>query len=380
MKLTLGDINKIAQSDIPALSEIKKVQRAANRVIRRINSIFPGTIDTELAFIRKRANLKESLTFANAQPDTIVTTTDISSSISPGFVAYIFGTVNNDGFYYINGVSTTTITLVGDAKLIAETISSTIAIFDVRAHEILASTTTKLTFADANPDTITDQDSVIDYENLGTALNDIVIITGTVSNDGAYSVASVKGHVITMQTNDSLSVEGSITCRIRIIRPSVAYQFDTENNELTVPSDVKEIIKVFENNLELDSRSFEFVNDSNNSTELVYNIRQRSKIRFPSGIGDGVDDEIHVKVNKDVSEFLNTASAASIEIPTSMKETIISGTLSYLLATPEFKDEDLFALNKDSYDSGLEAISELEKERSPSAKHERDYDYFPPTT
>ena len=103
MKLTLGDINKIAQSDIPALSQIKKVQRSANRVIRRINSLFPGTIDTELAFIRKRANLTESLTFASANPDTIVTTTDISSSVSPGFVAYVFGTANNDGFYYVTG-------------------------------------------------------------------------------------------------------------------------------------------------------------------------------------------------------------------------------------------------------------------------------------
>ena len=63
-----------------------------------------------------------------------------------------------------------------------------------------------------------------------------------------------------------------------------------------------------------------------------------------------------------------------------MEETIISGTLSYLLATPEFKDEDLFAMNKDAYDAGLKAISEQELERSPNAVHERDYDYFPPAT
>ena len=379
MRLTLGDINKIAQVGIPALSGIKKVQNSANRVIRRINSIFPGTIDTELAFVRKRANLKESLTFASADPDTIVTTTDISAVISPGFVAYIFGTANNDGFYYVAGVSTVTITLVGDSKLIAETVSATIAIFDVRAQEILPPTNASLTHAAASPDTITDS-GVNDFENLGVALNDIAILTGSSNNDGAYSIASSKGFEITLQTNECLNAVGPEAGRIRIIRPSVSYQFDAENNELTVPSDVKEIIKVFENNVELDSRSFEFVNDSNNSTELVYNIRERSKIRFPSGIGDTAADELHVKVNKDVSEFLNTASAAFIEIPTSMKETIISGTLSYLLATPEFKDQDLFALNKDSYDSGLALISELEIERSPAAKHERDYDYFPPTT
>ena len=379
MKLTLGDINKIAQSDIPALSEIKKVQRSANRVIRRINSIFPGTIDTELAFVRKRANLTESLTFASADPDTIVTTTDISSSISPGFVAYILGTANNDGFYYVASVSTVTITLVGDSKLIAETVSATIAIFDVKAQEILPPTNASLTHAAASPDTITDS-GVNDFENLGVALNDIAILTGSSNNDGAYSIASSKGFEITLQANESLNAVGPEAGRIRIIRPSIAYQFDAENNELTVPSDVKEIIKVFENNVELDPRSFEFVNDSNNSTELVYNIRERSKIRFPSGIGDTAADELHVKVNKDVPEFLNAASAAFIEIPTSMKETIIAGTLSYLLATPEFKDQDLFALNKDAYASGLSAISELEKERSPSAKHERDYDYFPPTS
>ena len=379
MKLTLGDINKFAQSDIPSLSSIKKVETAANRVIRRINSIFPGTIDTELGFIRKVANTTESLVFASANPDTIVTVTDLSASISPGFVAFVYGTANNDGFYYIASVSTVTITLVGDSKLIAETVSATIAIFDVRAKEILPPTNASLTHANANPDTITDS-GVNDFENLGVALNDIFILTGSSNNDGAYSIASAAGFKITLQTDENLNAVGPEAGRIRIIRPSVSYQFDTENNELTVPSDVKEIIKVFENNKELDPRSFESVNDSNNSTKLIYNVRGRSKIRFPSGVGDSADDEIHLEINKDISEFLNTASAASIEIPASMKETIIAGTLSYLLATPEFKDEDLFALNKDAYDSGLRAITELEIVRLPNAKHDRDYDYFTPTS
>ena len=238
MKMTLGDINKLAQSDIPTLADVKRVQRAANRVIRRINSIFPGTVDTELGFVRKLANTTENLTFASANPDTIVTTTDISSVINPGFVAFIFGTANNDGLYYIGGVSTNTITLVGDAKLIAETVSATIAIYDVRAQEILPPTNASLTHANASPDTITDS-GVNDFENLGVALNDIVILTGGSGNDGAYSIASASGFKITLQSDESLDSEGPVPNRIRIIRPSVAYQFDTENNELTIASNVK---------------------------------------------------------------------------------------------------------------------------------------------
>lgn len=380
MKLALGDLNKIAQSDIPALSQISEVQRAANRVIRRINSIFPGTMETELAFTRKLADTTGNLTFADANPDTIVTDTDHSSVISAGFVAQAWTTTKNDGAFYINGVSTVTITLVGDEIVIAEgPTSQKIAIYDVKAYEILPETNASLTFAAATPDTILDS-GANDFENLGTALNDIAILTGSSNNDGAYSIASAKGFKITLQTNESLNAVGPENARIRIIRPSLSYRFDAENNELILPKYVKEIIKVFENNKELDPRPFEFINDSNNSTELAFNMRERNRIRFPSGIGDVAADEIHITVMKSIIEFLNSASAAFVEIPSSMEETIISGTLSYLLAKPQFKDSDLFAMNKEAYDAGIKAISEQELERSPNAAHERDYDYFPPTT
>lgn len=510
LSLTLGDIARIAKSEIPALSNITEVYRSANRVLGRINSLFPGVMETELAFTRKLANTTENLTFelspttgaealtnggftgsadnwslgsgwtysnneivvssgdtigltqvagdqqtvivigktyevtfrisnysagtvvprvgstgigtsrsANGtftesivaagttsflmfggtggnifsgtidsisctldetpppEPDKIVTTTDLSASALPGRVAYIFGTANNDGLYYIGSVSTVTITLVGVSKLVAEgPVSATIAIYDVQVHEILPETNTILTHTTS---TMTDS-GLNDFQRMGTKEGDIVILVGSARNNGAYSVASSNGLEITLQSDESLTAIGPSYGRIRIIRPSLAYQFDSENNELKLPDYVKEIVKVFQNDEELTPRSFEFVNNSNNSSALVFNTRERSKIRFPWGIGNAVDDEIHVKVKKDIIEFLYADSISAIEIPALMEEVIIAGTLSLILAKPKYRDDISFKFNNDIYVKGLKEMVDLEIEYEPPAVIERDYDYFPEAT
>ncbi len=377
INLTLGDIDIIAKSEIPLLSNIAEVYRSANRIIGRINTIFPGVMETELAFTRKVANTTENLTFASADPDTIVTTTDLSALALPGRVAYIYGTLYNDGLYYIGSVSTVTITLVGISKLVAEgPVSATISIYELAGHEILPDTNTILTYTAS---TMTDS-GLNDFERLGVEENDIVILVGTSNNDGAYSVASSKGLDITLQSDESLNVVSYEVGRIRIIRPSLAYQFDAENNELILPDYVKEVVKLFENKVKLDPRTFEYINDLNNSSQLAFNTRERSKIRFPSGIGNNADDEIHIKVKKDIIEFLYPDSISTIEIPASMEEVIIAGTLSLILAKPKYRDTNLFKFNNDIYVKGLKEMAELEIDYEPQSVAKRDYDYFPETT
>ena len=343
MNLTLGTLFKEIQSDISNLVEINVVRRAANRVIGQINDVFMGYQVDEVGVIRKLANTKEAMVFANADPDTIVTTTDISDSIRPSFVAFIFGQDRNNGRYYINSASAKTITLVGDEKLMPseliedsdnrdfanasewtnvninaydETndltitadavgqyatlpvanapmiaakkyrlvfdvanlvstwtirdftgaqifgtvsangtgqsieftlktlltggfrivsvatnssadfdnfslyqIDATISIYDFKALEILEPTNALIATANANPDTITDS-GVNDFEDLGAKANDIIILESTTeSESGAYSVASVSGFKITLQTNESLAGVSQESMRIRIIRP-----------------------------------------------------------------------------------------------------------------------------------------------------------------
>ena len=377
VSLTLGAIDKIVQAEIPTFSNMPEVYRSANRVIGRVNSLFPGVMETELAFTRKVANTTEDLTFASADPDTIVTTTDLSASALPGRVAYVYGTQYNDGLYYIGSVSTVTITLVGASKLIAEgPVSATIAIYDVQAHEILPETNTILTHTTS---TMTDS-GLNEFERIGVQEDDIIILVGSARNDGAYSIASSSGLEITLQSDEALTAVGPSYGRIRIIRPSLAYQFDTENNELKLPDYVKEVVNVFENNEELTPRSFEYTNSSNNSSQLAFNTKERSKIRFPSGIGNSAGDEIHVKVKKDIIEFLYIDSISSIDIPAVMEEIIIAGTLSLIFAKKKYRDDNSFKFNNDIYTEGLEKMVNLELQYEPEKEVERDYDYFPETT
>ena len=506
LNFTLGHIDRIVKSEIPALSNISEVYRSANRVIGKINTLFPGVMETELAFTRKVADTTENLTFnpspttgaealtnggfdnnadkwalesgytwnsgaidistaspkamrqveanqavpivlgkayeviftitnyvsgkaqvrvgntgtgadrssngtftetivaagsvrsfeirarvgANLictidtvsctvdetpppEPDTIVTTTDLSASVLPGRVAYVYGTQFNDGLYYIGSVSGVTITLVGVSKLIAETVSATISIYDVQAHEILPETNTILTHTTS---TMTDS-GVNEFERMGVKEDDIIILVSSAFNNGAYSIASSKGLEITLQSDESLMAFGPAPGRIQIIRPSIAYQFDTENNELKLPDYVKKVVKVFENDKELTPRSFEYTNNPNNSSELAFNTKERSKIRFPSGIGGNAGDEIRVKVKKDIIEFLYVDSKISIVIPALMKEIIIAGTLSLIYANPKYRDMNLFKFNNDIYVKGLKEMIDLEIEYSPPAVAKRDYDYFP---
>ena len=143
---------------------------------------------------------------------------------------------------------------------------------------------------------------------------------------------------------------------------------------------MKKIVKVFKNDEELTPRSFEYTNNPNNSSELAFSTKERSKIRFPSGIGNSADDEIRVKVKKDIIEFLFADSISAIEIPAVMEEVIIAGTLSLILAKPQYRDDVSFKFNNDIYLEGLERMVDLEIEHSPPADVERDYDYFPETT
>ena len=79
---------------------------------------------------------------------------------------------------------------------------------------------TDLQFADAGPDTIT---TIIgDFTEFVTA-GDTIVVVGSVSNDGSYLVDSVTATVITLDSGEALSNEGTADVSANISRDGTVY-------------------------------------------------------------------------------------------------------------------------------------------------------------
>jgi len=79
---------------------------------------------------------------------------------------------------------------------------------------------TDLQFADAGPDTIT---TVIgDFTEFVTA-GDTIVVVGSVSNDGSYLVDSLTATVITLDSGEALSNEGTADVSANISRDGTVY-------------------------------------------------------------------------------------------------------------------------------------------------------------
>ncbi len=71
-----------------------------------------------------------------------------------------------------------------------------------------------VTFADADPDTITRATG--DWVADGFRVGDIIVVSGTVSNDGSYVVTTVTTTVLTLATADELTAEVFVGPAIRV--------------------------------------------------------------------------------------------------------------------------------------------------------------------
>jgi len=130
--LTTGNILNEVQSEIPQLNDTKQVYRAINRVLRDINTEYPGVLTTEAA-ITTIAEAETGLTYtaADADPDTV---TAASFSAFPtgddatdwaGYYLIISSStpIDNDGIYEIatTNETSTLFTLASGEEISAAT-------------------------------------------------------------------------------------------------------------------------------------------------------------------------------------------------------------------------------------------------------------------
>ena len=131
---------------------------------------------------------------------------------------------------------------------------------------ITISATTTLAFANANPDTITRAGG--SWISDGVAAGDIITITGSVSNNGSFTVASRTATVITLVATDTLTVEGAVAATATCARP-----FKRDIGGVTYGYNWR----LFGNDAELSS-CYEFVQ---------YSLRQTTDIDYGPGTARG---------------------------------------------------------------------------------------------
>lgn len=86
-----------------------------------------------------------------------------------------------------------------------------------KSEAVSLASTGNLTFANANPDTI--QRASGSWTGDGVAAGDIITITGSVSNNGTYTVATPGTTTMTLVATDSLVAEGPVAATATVTRP-----------------------------------------------------------------------------------------------------------------------------------------------------------------
>jgi len=98
-----------------------------------------------------------------------------------------------------------------------------------------------VTFADANPDTIT-RTGGTSFLTSGFGIGMTIVITGSASNDGTYTIANVTSTIITLKTQDTLVAEGPVSCAISALRQIRTVYLTS--NDVGSPDDVYSIVNL----------------------------------------------------------------------------------------------------------------------------------------
>ena len=106
--------------------------------------------------------------------------------------------------------------------------------------EYETSVTDNMTFADADPDTITRASG--SWITDGFVAGDEVDVSGSASNDGTYIVASVAASVLTLHAAETLAAEGPVSCTVK----TSVYGVDTQS---TATADVADNLPRNPNNI-----------------------------------------------------------------------------------------------------------------------------------
>ena len=146
--------------------------------------------ENTIAFIGRIT--RDDIAFVDGGEDEDTITTVAGDFVAAGFtigcVITVSGSASNDGEYTITGVVSDTLNVV-TGSLTAEDAGNSITIFD------------------SNPDTITDSGS--GFLTAGFKAGDLIIVSGSTSNNGTYAIDSVVAGTITLISGNNLVFEAA---------------------------------------------------------------------------------------------------------------------------------------------------------------------------
>jgi len=309
--LTTGNILNEVQSEIPQLNDTKQVYRAINRVLRDINTEYPGVLTTEAA-ITTIAEAETGLTYtaADADPDTVT---------AAGFSAFPAGEGATDwaGYYLIISSSTP---IDNDGIYEIATTNETSTLFTLASGEEISAATDE------------------------TATLQVVSVNSDYSWDGTFLTLSPY---------------------CREIR-EVIYNDGTDTYELS-SEDIKTVQNYDADASLLYSSKYMFARYDRNkllfpTTLIGYSSNSTVKVTFLKDI-------------KPLSKEDSLSDSTEITIPLSMEQILINGVLYYLYSMPKYSNENLWKINERAYLSGLAKAKESEIQNLPQEPKAKDYSY-----
>jgi hypothetical protein len=133
------------------------------------------------------------------------------------------------------------------------------------------------------------------------------------------------------------------------------WHWSSSLKRLMLDDRVIEVKEVYLDNVEWQKVDFEKVSDSNNSTEEYWAQIGRF-IYFPKDLADS-SEILKIRASKTYSFIDNVIDKdAIIDLPESYRQLLISGALFSLTSRPKYKDPDIFALHKETFDKELVAL------------------------
>ena len=151
-------------------------------------------------------------------------------------------------------------------------------------------------------------------------------------------------------------IESETTTNIDAIgRFKFGWDWNTTENRLRLSDDVYEVLELYIDDEEWEQVTFEAVKDSDNTSEKYWSQVGRN-IWFPL---DLADETTTIKINcKRQYSFVDqvVGENAIIDVPENYRQLLISGVLYNLTARPKYRDENLFAVNKQTFESEFQSL------------------------
>lgn len=231
-----------------------------------------------------------------------------------------------------------------------------------------------LVLADADPDTITGTG----FGATDLANGQYIHLPGSSENTGTYLSNTITNTVITLDASEALTAEASLDSQIVGIDVVSGYTWDHYNKKLTLANTIRELLRIYVDNILYEYKDYEDVKDSDLSDKYYFTMIGRTQVIFSSDSAGSDGDDIVIESKKGIDEVAYAATVTksdTVSVPKQAEDVIYEGVKYFLLKSPNYKDAGDADEAKDVFIDALVGFVEAENARYPGAQHSPVYNY-----